>query len=98
MFPCIMRQKTTKNGKFNPIYHEMTVAAYTISERRYGRNRKLRCVSEGYSMVQWHGCHKGLVFTAFGAGILLALCFPVKIMLFILAVMLVILGLIACQR
>lgn len=49
-------------------------------------------------MVQWRGCHKGLVFTAFGAGILLALCFPVKIMLFILAVMLVILGLIACQR
>lgn len=49
-------------------------------------------------MVQWRGCYKGLVFTAFGAGILLALCFPVKIMLFILAVMLVILGLIACQR
>ena len=50
------------------------------------------------SMAQNRGCPKGLVFTAFGAGILLALCFPVKIMLFILAVMLVILGVTSCQR
>ena len=49
-------------------------------------------------MAHNRGCPKGLVFTAFGAGILLALCFPVKIMLFILAVMLVILGVTACQR
>jgi hypothetical protein len=50
------------------------------------------------SMAHNRGCPKGLVFTAFGAGILLALCFPVKIMLFILAVMLVILGITSCQR
>ena len=49
-------------------------------------------------MAHNRGCPKGLVFTAFGAGILLALCFPVKIMLFILAVMLVILGVTSCQR
>ncbi|MDO4380725.1 MAG: hypothetical protein Q4D20_07625 [Clostridia bacterium] len=41
---------------------------------------------------------KGLVFAAFGAGLLLALCFPTKIMLFILAIMLVILGVISCSR
>lgn len=49
-------------------------------------------------MTHRHGCPKGLVFTAFGAGLLLALCFPVKMMIFILAVMLVILGLISCQK
>lgn len=49
-------------------------------------------------MAHSRGCPKGLVFTAFGAGILLALCFPVKMMLFILAVLLVVLGIIACQR
>lgn len=46
-------------------------------------------------------CHrntnKGAVFAAFGAGLLLALCFPTKIMLFILAIMLVILGVISCS-
>ena len=41
---------------------------------------------------------KGLVFAAFGAGLLLALCFPTKIMLFILAIMLVILGIMCCTR
>lgn len=44
------------------------------------------------------GNGKGAVFAAFGAGLLLALCFPTKIMLFILAVMLVILGVISCTR
>ncbi|MGN1419556.1 MAG: hypothetical protein ACI4W6_09525 [Acutalibacteraceae bacterium] len=43
------------------------------------------------------GC-KGMVFAAFGAGLLLALCFPTKIMLFILAIMLVILGIICCTK
>ncbi|MCM1363879.1 MAG: hypothetical protein NC122_01845 [Faecalibacterium sp.] len=42
--------------------------------------------------------NKGAVFAAFGAGLLLALCFPTKIMLFILAVMLVILGIMCCSR
>ncbi|MBQ8028713.1 MAG: hypothetical protein IJ262_04845 [Clostridia bacterium] len=42
--------------------------------------------------------NKGAVFAAFGAGLLLALCFPTKIMLFILAIMLVILGLISCTK
>ena len=41
---------------------------------------------------------KGLVFAAFGAGLLLALCFPTKIMLFILAIMLVILGIMCFTR
>ena len=38
------------------------------------------------------GSSKGAVFAAFGLGLLLALCFPTKIMLFILAVMLIISG------
>lgn len=42
--------------------------------------------------------NKGLVFASFGSGLLLALCFPTKIMLFILAIMLVILGLACCTR
>jgi len=49
-------------------------------------------------MARNHGCPKGLVFAAFGAGLLLAMCFPVKMMIFILAVMLVILGIIYCQK
>ncbi|MBQ7861382.1 MAG: hypothetical protein IJ349_04165 [Clostridia bacterium] len=49
-------------------------------------------------MTHHRGCPKGLVFTAFGAGLLLAMCFPVKMMIFILAVMLVVLGLISCQK
>jgi len=44
------------------------------------------------SMSKLRPCLKGLVFTAFGAGIILALCIPVKVMLFILALMLIILG------
>lgn len=44
------------------------------------------------SMSKSRSCPKGYIFTAFGVGILLALCIPVKVMLFILAVMLVILG------
>ncbi len=43
-------------------------------------------------MAKLRPCTKGLIFTAFGAGILLALCIPVKVMLFILAFMLIILG------
>lgn len=43
------------------------------------------------------GC-KGMAFAAFGAGMLLALCFPTKIMLFILAAMLVVLGIICCCK
>lgn len=35
---------------------------------------------------------KGAVFASFGLGLILALCFPAKIMLFILAVMLIVLG------
>ena len=61
-------------------------------------DNRLSNFTEDDSMAHQKGCPKGLVFTAFGAGILLALCFPVKIMLFILAVMLVILGVTSCQR
>lgn len=42
------------------------------------------------------GPKKGLIFAAFGAGLLLALCFPTKFMLCILAVLLVILGVFSC--
>lgn len=49
-------------------------------------------------MSQHRGCHKGLIFTAFGAGLLLAMCFPLKMMIFILAVMLVVLGVFYCQK
>ena len=46
-----------------------------------------------------HGTYpKGLLFAAFGLGILLGLYFPVKAMLFILALMLIALGVITCQR
>lgn len=40
----------------------------------------------------------GLVFSAFGAGLLLALCFPTKFMLVVLALLLVILGVLAYLR
>ena len=40
----------------------------------------------------------GLLFSAFGAGLLLALCFPTKFMLFLLALLLVVLGVISCLR
>ena len=40
----------------------------------------------------------GLLFSAFGAGLLLALCFPTKFMLFMLAFLLVILGVLSCVR
>ena len=40
----------------------------------------------------------GLLFSAFGAGLLLALCFPTKFMLFLLALLLVILGVLAYLR
>ncbi|MBQ3136111.1 MAG: hypothetical protein IJB74_01380 [Clostridia bacterium] len=43
-------------------------------------------------MAKYRPCSKGLVFTAFGAGIILALCIPVKVMLFILALMLIVSG------
>jgi hypothetical protein len=43
-------------------------------------------------------CPKGLVFTAFGAGFLLSLCFPDKFILFVMALMLVILGIVSCQK
>ncbi|MCQ2463284.1 MAG: hypothetical protein MJ177_07780 [Clostridia bacterium] len=39
---------------------------------------------------------KGAVFASFGLGLILAICFPAKIMLFILAVMLIILGIYVC--
>ena len=41
---------------------------------------------------------KGLIFTAFGAGFLLSLCFPDKFILFVMALMLVILGVFSCQK
>ena len=41
---------------------------------------------------------RGLIFAAFGAGMLLALCFPTKFMLFVLAFLLVILGVIFAFR
>ncbi len=41
---------------------------------------------------------RGLIFAAFGAGMLLALCFPTKIMLFVLAFLLVVLGVLSCFR
>jgi hypothetical protein len=40
----------------------------------------------------------GLLFSAFGAGLLLALCFPTKFMLFLLALLLVALGIWSCFR
>ena len=40
----------------------------------------------------------GLLFSAFGAGLLLALCFPTKFMLFLMALLLVVLGVISCLR
>ena len=40
----------------------------------------------------------GLLFSAFGAGLLLALCFPTKFMLVVLALLLVALGVISCLR
>lgn len=40
----------------------------------------------------------GLLFSAFGAGLLLALCFPTKFMLFLLAFLLVALGVWSCFR
>ncbi|MBQ5969167.1 MAG: hypothetical protein IKN72_10900 [Clostridia bacterium] len=42
------------------------------------------------------GVKKGLIFAAFGAGLLLALCFPTKFMLCVLAVLLIVLGLFSC--
>ena len=42
------------------------------------------------------GVKKGMVFAAFGAGLLLALCFPTKFMLCVLAVLLVVLGVFSC--
>lgn len=47
-------------------------------------------------MAKYSSCSKGLFFTAFAAGILIAMCIPAKVMLFILAIMLVILG-ISCS-
>ena len=41
---------------------------------------------------------RGLIFAAFGAGMLLALCFPTKFMLFVLAFLLVVLGVISCFK
>lgn len=49
-------------------------------------------------MTHNRSCPKGMIFTAFGAGLILAMCLPVKMMIFILAVMLVILGIISCQK
>ena len=40
----------------------------------------------------------GLLFSAFGAGLILALCFPTKFMLFVLALLLVALGVLSCMR
>ncbi|MGN0444894.1 MAG: hypothetical protein ACI4F5_09800 [Acutalibacteraceae bacterium] len=39
----------------------------------------------------------GMAFAAFGAGLLLSLCFPTKFMLFVLAVSLIILGIIVSR-
>lgn len=39
----------------------------------------------------------GISFAAFGAGLLLALCFPTKFMLFVLAVALIVLGVIVSR-
>ena len=41
---------------------------------------------------------RGLLFAAFGVGMLLALCFPTKFMLFVVAFLLVVLGVISCFR
>lgn len=57
----------------------------------YNVNRLVFAEGED-GMAKYRPCSKGLVFTAFGAGILLALCIPVKVLLFILALMLIILG------
>ena len=40
----------------------------------------------------------GLLFSAFGAGLILALCFPTKFMLFVMALLLVALGILTCIR
>ena len=39
----------------------------------------------------------GISFAAFGAGMILSLCFPTKFMLFVLAVALIILGIIVSR-
>lgn len=49
-------------------------------------------------MIRIRGNNKGLAFAAFGAGLILALCFPTRVMLFILAAMLVVLGVMCYAR
>ncbi len=48
-----------------------------------------------------NGCKRkrnGLVFSAFGAGLLVASCFPTTATVIVLAVVLIILGLIICRN
>ena len=93
MFYCITRQKTLKNGRF----HNKIVSPYNIIEPEQKNARQI-ILQRIDGMRDSRNANRGLVFAAFGAGLLLALCFPTKIMLFILAIMLVILGVISCSR
>ena len=67
-------------------------SAYTVVSRLTYFIRRDDC------MFRHGNCPKGLIFASFGLGIMLGLYFPVKAMLFILALMLVALGIFSCQR
>lgn len=75
-------------------YHKYLFIPYNDNELRLHEPINIK----GDSMANPRGNSKGLVFTAFGAGFLLSLCFPDKFMLFVMALMLVILGIISCQK
>ncbi len=68
----------------------------------YNDNGRTRCriiLQKGREGMSFNrNSVKGLLFTAFAAGIIFTQCFPVKVTLFILATMLVILGITSCRR
>lgn len=55
----------------------------------------LKYSSQGKTVlyVRFHHRNRGLIFAAFGAGLIISMCFPTKIMVVTLAVLLVCLGL-----
>lgn len=87
-----IRLKILKSGNF----HNNFVSPYNDIEPEQQRY-SAKYYDGDDSMSCHRNTNKGAVFAAFGAGLLLALCFPTKIMLFILAIMLVILGVISCS-
>lgn len=74
------------------MFNKPTYFAYTVV------SVKLMIIRRDDCMFRHGNCSKGLIFAAFGLGIMLGLYFPVKAMLFILALMLVALGIFSCQR